>query len=311
MNKNLIDYLLISELSKDYLPRMPIGDIFHYTSSNTLKNILFEHKQVVLHASRYELLNDTMEGIYILEVYKEACEELFEDRKISKNFLDIILKARLSNKTLFSFTDRNTNVSTIEDCDHYVACFSTADDHLPMWNYYSKGSFYEAVNIGFYPNDVFEYLTEVFADKHINVHMSPIIYKKEDQKNLIKKTVLEISEYYQGFDDTEFIGILSNRLFKWKLLFKSEKFEHENEVRIIVDVAKNKNDINVKYRTYKGYIIPYIELEMPKSVVSTVKLGPLFLDEKGREEQIQILKQMLRQEGYDAYADASQIKIRY
>lgn len=95
------------------------------------------------------------------------------------------------------------------------------------------------------------------------------------------------------------------------MLFKSERFEYENEVRIIVDVAKNKNDINVKYRTYKGYIIPYIELEMPKSSVATVKLGPLFLDEKGREEQIQILKQMLRQEGYDAYADASQIKIRY
>ena len=101
MNKNLIDYLLISELSKDYLPRMPIGDIFHYTSSNTLKNILFEHKQVVLHASRYELLNDTMEGIYIFEVYKEACEELFEDRKISKNFLGIILKARYQIRLCF------------------------------------------------------------------------------------------------------------------------------------------------------------------------------------------------------------------
>ena len=311
MNKNLIDYLLISELSKDYLPKMPIGDIFHYTSSNTLKNILFEHKQVVLHASRYEFLNDTMEGVYILEVYKEACEELFEDRKISKNFLDIILKAEPSNKTLFSFTDRHTNVSTIEECDHYVACFSTENDHLPMWNYYSKGSFYEAVNIGFYLNDVFEYLTEVFADKHINVHKSPIIYKKEDQKNLIKKTVLELNELYRGVDDAEFIDILSNRLFKWKLLFKSEKFEHEKEVRIIVDVAKSKKDIHVKYRTYKGYIIPYIELKMPKRAVASVRLGPLFLDQEERKQQIQILQQLLRSEDYDALAQASEIKIRY
>ena len=104
MNKNLINYLLISELSKDYLPRMPIGDIFHYTSSNTLKNILFEHKQVVLHASRYELLNDTMEGIYILEVYKEACEELFEDRKISKNFSLLLLIMYLLYKSYDLFT---------------------------------------------------------------------------------------------------------------------------------------------------------------------------------------------------------------
>ena len=311
MNKKLMDFLLISELSKDYLPKMPTGDVFHYTSSNTFDKILFEHKQVVLHASRYDLLNDTMEGIYILEVYKEACEELFEDHKISKNFLDVLLKARLSNKTLFPFTDSYTNVSTIEECDHYVVCFSTEDDHLPMWNYYSKGSFYEAVNIGFYPDDIFRHLTELFSDKHINVHISPIIYKEAEQKNLIKNFVLKLNEFFQEVEDKEIIDILSNRLFKWKLLFKSEKFEHENEVRIIVDVAKNKNDINVKYRTYKGYIIPYIELEMPKSVVSTVKLGPLFLDEKGREEQIQILKQMLHKEGYDAYADASQIKIRY
>ena len=151
----------------------------------------------------------------------------------------------------------------------------------------------------------------MFADKHINVHMSPIIYKKEDQKNLIKKTVLELNELYRGVDDAEFIDILSNRLFKWKLLFKSEKFEHEKEVRIIVDVAKSKKDIHVKYRTYKGYIIPYIVLNMPKRVVASVRLGPLFLDQEERKQQIQILQQLLRSEDYDALAQASEIKIRY
>ena len=50
MNKNLIDYLLISELSKDYLPRMPIGDVFHYETRgrfSCLQNIALKLQEVL------------------------------------------------------------------------------------------------------------------------------------------------------------------------------------------------------------------------------------------------------------------------
>lgn len=311
MNTDFMNYLLATEMSKNYLPKKPINDIFHYTSSNALKSILFENEYVTLWASGYRLLNDTTEGTYISEVYKKACEELFKSHKIGKKFLNVILKAQLSDKTLFSFTDRQTYTSKIEECDQYVACFSTKGDHLPMWNYYCKNNTYEAFNIGFYPNVIVQYLTELFANKHINVHISHVIYKATEQKRLIKKVLLELNEFYPKIDDKTIIDVLCDRLFKWKLLFKSIKFEHENEVRIIIDVAKDKENIVVKYRTYKGYIIPYIELEIPKNAVASVGLGPLFLNEGERKQQIQILEQMLRQQDYDALAGASEIKIRY
>ena len=45
MNTDFMDYLLAAEMSKNYLPKKPIKDIFHYTSSNTIKSILLENER--------------------------------------------------------------------------------------------------------------------------------------------------------------------------------------------------------------------------------------------------------------------------
>ena len=45
----------------------------------------------------------------------------------------------------------------------------------------------------------------------------------------------------------------------WSLIFKKECFEHEKEVRLIVDIAKN-TPIEIKYRNNYGYVIPFIEM---------------------------------------------------
>ena len=72
--------------------------------------------------------------------------------------------------------------------------FSKNKDSLAMWNYYSKGNKYEGFNIGVYPNGIKESLKQLLGDKEAEFHIYPVIYSRSEQKRLIEKMLIEISE---------------------------------------------------------------------------------------------------------------------
>ena len=84
------------------------------------------------------------------------------------------------------------------------------------------------------------------------------------------------------------------------------------EVRIIEKVAwEYRNGIPVKYRTYGGLLIPYIELQVPESAVKFVTLGPVQVDTTQKELQMNVLIEMLPDSGYSADSLCSQLPVRY
>lgn len=299
---------------KSYLPKIPLTDIYHYTSAVAFNSILFNSEdsdEITLWSSRFDCLNDKTEGKFVTKLYEEVCWELLNDKIITKGFFNTIIGLRPSEKALFHFRPEQKKLSEMKECSRYITSFSTKKDSLPLWNYYSKGNYYEGFNIGFYLNEFIECLKYYFNDKYVNVYMYPVIYHENEFKDLIKKIVLELYSSYDGSNQDLLTGFISQRLFDWSLCFKCDKFEHENEVRVVIDVAEDENDVQVKYRIYKGYIIPYIEIKTPKSVVSSVSFGPLLLEENEKEQQKRILKEMLRSKNYDADVEASEIPVRY
>ena len=85
---------------------MPSGNIYHYTSALGFNSILQGSKNghVTLWASRFDCLNDKTEGELAIKVYRQVCSELNENGKSSKEFYDMIIKVKLPEKVLFSFT---------------------------------------------------------------------------------------------------------------------------------------------------------------------------------------------------------------
>lgn len=302
-------------LNKDFLPKLSHSNIYHYTSESGFNSILFnsnDSENITLWASRYDCLNDKSEGEIILEIYKETCKELLSDGKIDKTFYDIIVDLKPSDEVLFSFKPQQAKKSAMKKCERYIISFSTEEDSLPMWNYYSKGNYYEGFNIGFYSNEIIDMLQDVFADKFVNVWLGPVVYDKDKQKKVISDIILNLYNSDYANNEKFLIGFISQRLFDLNLVFKNEKYKHENEVRIVIDVAENENDINVKYRTYKGYTIPYIEIKISKEKVISVTLGPLPLRNTEIKKQKQIVKERLKRNGYNnALVNSSEIPVRF
>lgn len=67
----------------------------------------------------------------------------------------------------------------------------------------------------------------------------------------------------------------------------------------------------VKYRSNAGYVIPYIELGFGKTSVSQITLGPSFSDDRQKEIQQAVVREMLESRGYRALVKHSQIPVRY
>lgn len=302
-------------LNKDFLPKLSHSNIYHYTSESGFNSILFnsnDSENITLWASRYDCLNDKSEGVIILEIYKGTCKELLSDGKIDKTFYDIIVDLKPSDEVLFSFKPQQAKKSAMKKCERYIISFSMEEDSLPMWNYYSKGNYYEGFNIGFYSNEIIDMLQDVFADKFVNVWLGPVVYDKGKQKKVISDIILNLYNSDYANNEKFLIGFISQRLFDLNLVFKNEKYKHENEVRIVIDVAENENDINVKYRTYKGYTIPYIEIKISKEKVISVTLGPLPLRNTEIKKQKQIVKERLKRNGYNnALVNSSEIPVRF
>ena len=311
MNK-LDQFELLMAMDANHMPTEYGNDIFHYTSSGGFQSILFsDSDKLTLWASRYTCLNDSSEGTIAEEILKEVCIELRDSGEISPYLFDLFSNVKTARTILLHRHEGDTVKITRPECHRYVCSFSKNSDSLAMWNYYSKGNMYEGFNIGLYSFVLKENLEVLFRNLEAVPHIYPVIYEKSQQKQLIQKLLLRLTELYEKDKETEIRYIISNRLLDWALVFKKDYFQHEEEVRIIIDVAKREQNIPIKYRTYSGYVIPYIELKLDKYNVSCVNFGPLQANESQIKQQLQVMEEMLMQNNYSALVDYSKIPIRY
>lgn len=139
-------------------------------------------------------------------------------------------------------------------------------------------------------------LLKTCNNKVVKINTYPVIYDKAKQKDIVRSFLKQALEFY-NIHKNEIKNIISDFLLDCGLIFKSEHFKHEEEVRIIVDIPKStsetalgNNFFEVKYRVSYGYVVPYIELKIPKECLGMVTLGPkLHHDESNRTQQIVLL----------------------
>jgi len=303
---------ILMRMDAKYLPDEYVDCIFHYTSPLGFQSILFQDpNNVTLWASRYDCLNDVSEGTIAEEILKEVCDELLENKKIDDYLHDLFSTVTLPRTALLHYNKGESIKITRPEFDRYVCSFSKNKDSLSMWNYYSKGNRYEGFNIGFYATNLKESLENFLGSVEAVPHVFPVIYKKSEQKQLIEKMLLKLKDLYKKEQEPQIRYIISNRLLDWSLIFKKECFEHEEEVRIIVFIAKHETKIPVNYRINSGYLVPYIELKIDKDSVSDIVFGPLQMDKKQKSHQVKIMEELISSKSYSAIVDYSEIPVRY
>lgn len=309
----------IMKMNSEFLELDYSGDMFHYTSIYGFNSILFSNKEhITLWASRYDCLNDMSEGNIVKRIFKDVCDEMNYNGEFNEGMYDLMSNVKMTKTALLMYSVDDMIKVTRPECERFICSFSKNNDSLAMWNYYSKGNKYEGYNLGVWSREVLDSLNKEYDDVDVGFHVYPIIYSKQEQKEKIRSLLLHLQDIYTPGDENSVRYIISNKLWDWSLTFKSEFFQHEEEVRIIVDVAKRtkngiteKRPLDIKYRNNAGYIIPYIEIKLDKFVLNYASFGPLQCDEVQKNAQKEILKEMLYNGGYGPVIECSKIPVRY
>lgn len=292
-----------------YLPFKCRNIIYHYTNFNNWKSVFLNNNcqnGIVLYASRIDCLNDTMENQLATELYNEVLNEISGEAKFPSEIIDMFRNIKPHTE----FPLRSKDVETYYDCYIYATCFSQSKDLLNMWKYYSKENGYNGLNIGLY-DDLEENVTGI--DKPFKVMVYPIVYDKEEQKDLIKRFIKDFMRIEKkDFIDKESPEVINtfveDALSVWNTIFKSEYFKEEQEVRILVFVPKNSKN-NIEYRQVGTNIVPYIKLQINKKAVNSIRIGPI--DSKTADKNITIIKEALNDKFPDIEISKSNIPLRY
>ena len=313
MQSTLDEFKMIMDLKmSDIMPEEYHMDLFHYTSPIGMQSILFgDSNQVTLWASRYDCLNDYSEGNLAEVIFQEVCLDLRERDEINEDLYKLFSTVRPARTILLHYHLGDEIKITRPECDRYICSFSKNKDSLAMWNYYSKVNKYDGFNVGVFPACIKASLEKYFCEAEATFNIHPVVYRQSEQKEMIEDLLIRLRDKYDKKYDTSIRYIISNKLTDWSLIFKNECFQHEEEVRIVVDVAKRENKIPIKYRVNAGYVVPYIELKLDKDAITYVNFGPLQCEDKMKKHQVDVMEEMLSRAGYTALVEYSNIPVRY
>lgn len=286
-------------------------EIFHYTSLRNMPSILLDKPdKISLWASQFDCLNDMSEGTVVDECYQSVCARLHKKSILSEELYSLFSTVKPSRNETFTITENGKSKIYRGEYTTYIASFSKSNDLLPMWNYYSKGDMFEGINLGITVTD--SILTSLLADGKGSISICPVVYSEREQEQIIQDFLLELAKKYSSKYKDIIRSLISMKLTSLKMIFKKECFEHEQEVRIIVNIPnKYSNVLPVKYRTTAGYIVPYIELEIDKQALTSVTLGPFRGTDLQKKKQMEILHKMLVSNGYKVLESSTNIPVRY
>ncbi len=232
-----------------------ISTIYHYTNMNALLNIV-RPGHIVLWATHYQYLNDK--------------DEIKKGVEIMKNHFEV-------KEEMFK--------------NMFILALSRSVDNITMWLNYSDG--YNGCILGFKYNEL----------KGVKIPCSygrnKAIMNYEARYNFIKSLGepdrIVFSKLKLDANIIDPIGYFMKILHYEAIIgYKDESFEYENEIRII-NLIRDQDLNDTKYRNKNGVIIPYLEQQLPKEVLSEIWIPK---NEK-TEMNKQSLQLMLNQYGYN------------
>lgn len=276
--------------------------LWHFTALETLTAILHEEGWY-LRFSDYRFLNDPLEGKYYRDVFLTVAEEMLKEHGISERLYSEVQKAEIPVER--PFYKKESNSMQTGEYKTYIACFSSQNDSLPMWNYYAASSSGSCgIEFGSV-NDLQNCLKKENGLR--NIKTLRVIYDRKEQERCIRELLGHLSLQ----DDNENIPFLLQQFcIEAYLRFKQPACEYEQEIRLMCEVPEEREDKlpQRKFRNKNGLIIPYIDLFCSKKrCIKNVILGPL---SSSKLSQIGV-KDFLEYNKYNGNVLISEIKMRY
>lgn len=281
--------------------------IYHYTSAEGLLNILTTKK---LWFSDIQFMNDESEITHTFKLLTDVLHTFKE--KIDNSFYNEIIE----------YIDKRTKLPTlfadyINRSSFFVACFSTEQDDLSLWNYYTKTDNMAGYNIGF---DIKSFIKEIQDQLKVMHHFvyGKTICEKEKQIQYIQEAIIEYNEVYNNMktskDKQNTIKSFLGLIHIFSLFFKTESFKNENEYRFVIseytDIIHKNNDraFQITHRMQNGMIIPHIEVGFSKNIVSVVTTSPTIKQDYYKAGVESLLHQ---NEYHQTKIEISKIPLRY
>jgi hypothetical protein len=272
----------------------------HYTTADGLRGIIQNGN---LWASGACYLNDSSEIDYgrllFDDILTKAIAEEGRD-PVSKSVFQEAKKAFESGGEMEPIISRT-----------YVACFCEKDNLLSQWRAYGQSGGYAIV----FPLKELPTALTVGDSYHTDLHR--VIYDRQIQTLLLKlvlddlisvlneDSILQLWKSYGPAEkylfSTSFNTFLQTMAFSEIVRFKDPAFEEEREWRLAVRPMSLKlNDQEaqqLRFRTTKGNIIPYVELR-PRGgellPVRSVRYGPTLR----QKQALNALSLLFHQKGY-------------
>lgn len=254
--------------------------IYHYTSPNGFLGIINSGK---LRFTDRFFLNDKTEGIYVLNLCIENINRF--------DFLDDKFKQVFSEKC-----KERIMQPQYDDFYVYQCCFSTDNDSLCLWNYYTKSERIKGYNIKIDTKNLSDKIipTPHKKNKFPKLRYGKVVYSKEKQLEILYKTVKRFFDYYQknNTQNVSFIiKYLIDKIMYIGSFFKMDCFEIENEFRLVFELYLDDDNSYVAIKEKQeffeknGVFIPYIDIPFENNLLTGICISPT-LDYKATKESI-------------------------
>ena len=233
MQKAIENWIKTNEAIKNIL--------YHYTNHETMQKILIK-RGPVFRFTRWDEFKDKNEGKHISNIYKTTCDNLLRNKKISREFYELIIGYQANREYLLDYNMRKTTA--------YVACFSRNNNSDYMWNNYTKDEDNIKSNLGIdLRSGSAEFLQNIKKEKHVGFEILEIIYSDQEKIELLSDY---IRQYYALFKNNcnhdDIKNGLEDILSRYSLGFKEENYQMEEEIRIIINVDSDSiNNEEFKY----------------------------------------------------------------
>ncbi|WP_018694421.1 DUF2971 domain-containing protein [Algicola sagamiensis] len=273
-------------------------NIYHYTSAEGLKGILFSQS---IWMTNIKYLNDHQELQHAISILKQGVIQSEIDKFCNDKFPveEARLYSEMHMKALIAYLDTIDERSPV-----FVTSFITERDYLRQWmSYCSKGGYsigFDEANISnnislnraeridirhvSYKNNV--KLTHSFKNKfnaYLLVLSDAVTQSLKDAKLDINKAVSNFKAKIQELSPEilEIFEDFAKELMLTTSYQKNSHFEDEKEVRISCignntnDKANQSNTNNrVNFYSKGNLLVPYIPFHFEKEAVTEVIIGP-------------------------------------
>lgn len=233
-------------------------DLWHFTRYDGLRKIV-DSKQFRLTAVT-KLGSEHKEGFALQEALKKKARELgaqYED--------------------MFSKIFDNDGKPVVPLSNWYAGSFTRECNNEHMWKHYAP-HMDGGVAIRFNSSKLFDCIRRNPSDRKIEEKpkypfLLPVSYNANDQYNFAEKFIKEIcnlwrNELFKEIDEKEKSEIIKNQIKAIDILFKTESYRQEDEIRILL------NDLNSN-EDYSYFPLKYVDDSLKEFPLFTeIMIGP-------------------------------------